>query len=139
PGPDGTVTVIGVVFEGDEAVIDNGALHARSHLEGGVRFSEDAAARGKGEKLVSVWVTHPGVLAERFHGAVAAVAWVDRATKSGWKKPIDHVNRMSDAVRGKIDLGELSPGQRGGLAKLLRELSAKAWEASSEELRRALA
>ena len=138
PGPDGTVSVLGVVFAGDEAILDNGALHARSHLEQGVRFSEDPAAKGRGERVLSVWVTYPGALAERYHGAVTATAWIDRAAKTGWKRPIDHVNRMSDAVRGKVDLSELSAAQRASLAELLRDFAPKAWDAAPEDLRRVL-
>lgn len=133
-GPSGPVAVVGVVFEGDEATLDNGALHNRSHLEVGVRFSEDPAAKGKGERLRNVWVAESG---GKFIGACTVEAWVDRATGQGWKKPIDHVNRMSSAVRGTMDLAELSPAQKASLATLLGRADPQAW-AKSSELRQAL-
>src|SRR4051812_256674 len=93
PGPSGTVSILGVVFEGDEATLDNGALHSRSHLDAGVRFSEDPAAQGKGERVVSVWIAHPGSgPATSYLGLCSVEAWVDRATGTGWKRLTEHVN-----------------------------------------------
>jgi len=138
-GPDGLVSVLGIVFEGDLATLDNAALHARSHVEAGIRFSEEDAARGRGERVVCVWVVYPGQgPPESYHGACSVELWIDRASGTGFKKPIDHVNRMSEAVRGRIDVAELNPTQRESLAALLSAFSQRAWERSSEELRKAL-
>ncbi len=134
-GPSGPVSVVAVVFEGDVATLDNGALHARSHLEAGVRFSEDPAAKGKGEHVKNVWVVSS---TGKLTGATTAELWVDRASGTGWKRTIDHVNRMSNAVRGSIDVADLSPAQKTSLAELLAKLDAPAWEKSAE-LRAALA
>ncbi|MEZ0229947.1 MAG: YwhD family protein [Planctomycetota bacterium] len=134
-GPSGPVAVLGVVFEGDLATLDNGALHARSHLEAGIRFSEDPAAQGKGERVRNVWVAHA---AGKLVGACSVELWIDRAAGTGWKRPIDHVNRMSNAVRGNIDVADLSLAQRTSLAELLAKAEPIAWEKSTE-LRQALA
>ncbi len=137
-GPDGVVSVLGIVFEGDLATLDNAALHARSHLEAGILFSEEAAARGRGEHVAYVWVVYPGQgLAPRYHGACSVDLWIDSASKTGFKRPLDHVNRMSEAVRGRIDVAALNPAQRASLAALLSGFSPRAWESSSEEFRKA--
>src|SRR5579871_5147357 len=129
PGPDGVVSVTGVVFSGEEASIDNGALHARGHLEAGIKFSDDPAARGVGERLLYVWVVHPGHGApERYTGACTAELWIDRAAKKGFKSPIEHVNRMSAAVRGTIDVAALSAEKKRSLALLLEAYAPRAWE-----------
>src|SRR5258706_12024935 len=113
PGPSGPTSILGIVFDGDDPGIDNGALHARSHLEAGIRFAEDPALVGKGERVVNVWVAALGRGAlERFLGAVSVELWIDRASGRGFQKLSDHVNRMSAAVRGKVDLAHLSPVQR---------------------------
>ncbi|HZV03413.1 MAG TPA: YwhD family protein [Planctomycetota bacterium] len=138
PGPDGIVSVVGVAFDGDVAVIDNGALHSRGHLEAGIKFSQDDAGRGRGERVLYVWVTHPGHgVPERYHGACTAELWIDRPSKKGWKSPVDHVNRMTAAVRGTIDVAALSAEQKRGLAHLLEAYAPGAWEASPS-LRQAL-
>lgn len=134
PGPSGPTTVIAVVFRGDEATVDNGALHARSKVETGVRFTQDEAARGRGERVHVVWVASA---TDRFLGACSAEMWIDRATNQGWKRVSDLVNRMSSAVTGKIDL-DLSDVQRRSLGELLARLDPAAWERSSA-LRGALA
>lgn len=135
PGPSGPISIVGIVFEGDEATVDNGALHARSHLEAGTKFSDDPATKGKGERVVNVWVACEGVVPERFLGAVSCELWVDRASGRGYKKLIEHVNRMSHAAGGRIDLPHLSPAQAKGLGRLLGALSPAAWERTGEALR----
>jgi hypothetical protein len=138
PGPDGIVSVVGVAFDAQGATIDNGALHSRGHLEAGIKLSQDEAARGQGERVLYVWVTHPGAgVPERYHGACTAELWIDRASRKGWKSPIDHVNRMTAAVRGTIDVAALSAEQKRSLASLLEAYAPKAWEAS-QALRQAL-
>ncbi|MBI3726100.1 YwhD family protein [bacterium] len=140
PGPSGLTSILGVVFLGDEPAIDNGALHARSHLETGIAFGEDPALAGRGERFVNVWVAALGRSAlERFLGATSVEVWIDREAGRGWKKLADHVNRMSAAVRGKVDLQHLSAVQRKNLAKLLSQLAPAAWEKTGEDTRRALA
>jgi hypothetical protein len=129
PGPKGPTAVIAVVLEGDEATLDNGALHARSKPEVGVRFSQDPAAQGKGERLRLVWVASA---AGSFVGAVAVDLWIDRATKTGFKRVNEHVNRMTAAVRGTFDLADLSATQKKSVAALLERVAADTWKGSSE-------
>ncbi len=139
PGPSGLVSVLGIVFKGDEAILDNGVLHSRSPLEAGIRFGDDPGAQGKGERVVSVWLTHPGRgPAPSYLGLCSVESWVDRAAGTGWKRVADHVNRMTDAVRGRVDLPHLNAAQKASLAALLRTSSAEAWSRSSEALRQAL-
>src|SRR5262245_61926435 len=109
PGPKGTTSVIAVVIEGDRATVDNGALHARSRVEAGVRFTQDPAAHGCGERVRIVWVAST---ADRFVGAVATELWIDRAANQGWKRVSDLVNKMSAAVSGKLEVADLEPAQR---------------------------
>jgi hypothetical protein len=137
PGPSGIVTILGVVFEGDEATLDNGALHSRSHLEAGIRFGPDG--QGKGERVVNVWVAHPGQgPAPSYLGLASVESWIDRSSGTGWKDVASHVNRMTATVRGKVDLPHLNAEQKKSLAALLQAFAPKAWTASSAELRQAL-
>ena len=133
PGPSGTVSVLGVVFSGGEPALDNGALHSRGEAERGIRFSPDPAARGRGAPVVNVWVAYPGAgLAERFVSAVSVELWVDRASGTGFKDLAEQVNRMSAAVRGRIDVPHLRATERLALARLLEAYAPRAWAASGE-------
>jgi hypothetical protein len=133
-GPSGPVTIVAVVLQGDEAVLDNGALHARSQAEVGVRFSQDPAGRGKGEPVRIVWIATSD---ERFTGVSSVELWIDRASGTGWKNTVDQVNSMSHAVRGTIDGKDLTAGQKKSLATLLAKLEPGMWE-KSVELKKAL-
>ena len=74
----------------------------------------------------------------RRYAACAVELWIDRAAKTGFKRHVDHVNRMSAAVRGTIDLGALSTAQRASLAVLLEAFAPGALARSRAELTAAL-
>lgn len=133
-GPHGPTTVVGVRFVAGEAVLDNAALHARSPVEQGVAFSNDPARKGRGERVAFVWVASAG---ERLVGACTVELWIDRAKGEGWKSPSDHVNRMSAAVRGVVDVAGISDSERRSLGAWLARTQPEAW-AKAPELAKAL-
>lgn len=128
PGREGPVAVHAVVFDGDEPVLDNGALHGRSRAERGVRFGEDEAAAGRGRRIQVVWVATPASGADApFMGAVTSEYWVDAEAGTGYKKLSAHTNGICAAAGGKVDVAPLSAPRRKALASALERLSPEGW------------
>jgi hypothetical protein len=155
PGTDGPVAVHAVLFYGDapdsgaasggsvhvladaratrsaRPVVDNGALHGRSHRERGVRWLDDPAARGRGDRIAVAWVTiRDGGPDAPCVGVVAGEFWVDAASRTGFKDLAAHTNGICSAARGKMEVAALTPAQRRALGDFLAAHSPGGWAAT---------
>lgn len=132
--------VSSVIIDGDEAYVDNGALHAKSRIEKGIRFSTNREDVPNGRKCWVVWVAVDRGESGSFYGGMAACEmWIDEEAKKGWKILADHVNRMDKAMKRNFLLEGLNETEKAALKKLLIAHSADMWERSSEALKEALA
>lgn len=132
PGRDGPVAVHGVYFDGDEPVLDNGALHGRSEPERGIRFGEEPAAEGCGRRIHVVWVASAeGSPDAPFLGIVSGDYWVDAGARTGYKRLAAHTNGICSAAGGKVDVAGLALAQRMAVAGLLERLSPEGWKRTS--------
>jgi hypothetical protein len=131
--------VTAVIIEGEEAMIDIGALHAKSRVEKGIRFSPDPNAAPDGETCWLVWIasdrTEDGQSC--YAGAAACVMRIDRVQKQGWKVLADHVNRMDAAMKRRVLIDELPVAQKRALQKCLIEHNEALWTHATEVFRRA--
>jgi len=129
-----------VIIEGDVAYIDLGALHAKSKVEKGIKFSTNKDDVPNGKTCWIVWVA-----ADRkeegpyYAGMTACEMLVDREARRGWKILADHVNRMDYAMKRRYMLDGLNDTERAALKKLLVENNPQMWENSPEDLKQALA
>ncbi|TMV43672.1 hypothetical protein FE783_34670 [Paenibacillus mesophilus] len=129
-----------VIIDGDEAYIDLGAIHAKSKVERGVKFSMNKDDVPNGRKCWIVWVyvgrTEEGPF---YSGATACEMLVDSEARRGWKILADHVNKMDYALKGRIILDGLSETEKAALRNVLIGHNAEWWERSGEALKQGLA
>ena len=129
-----------VIIDQGEAKIDIGAMHAKSKVERGIKFSTNREDVPNGRQVWLVWVavdrTEQGQL---YGGATACEMWIDTEAKRGWKLLADHVNRMDYAMKRRFMLDELGPQDKAALKTLLNSHNEEWWNASPDELKEALA
>lgn len=132
-------SVSSVIIDGVEAYVDNGALHAKSRIEKGVRFSTNKDDVPNGRKCWVVWVAVDRNEAGSFYGGLAACEMlIDEEARRGWKLLADHVNRMDKAMKRNILLEGLDETEKATLKKLLIAHSPDMWERSGEALKEML-
>lgn len=125
-----------VIIDGDEAYIDIGAMHAKSKVEKGIKFSTNREDVPNGRQVWIVWVAVDRSPEGQFYGGMTACEmWIDSEARRGWKILADHVNKMDYALKRRFMLDGLSAEQRGALKKLLIETNQEWWDRSSEELK----
>lgn len=128
-----------VIIDEGVAYIDVGAMHAKSKVERGIRFSPNKEDTPNGRQCWIVWVAVDRDEEGSFYaGATACEMLIDTEARRGWKILADHVNKLDYALKRRFVLGELGDVEKAALKKLLIEHNAEWWERSSDELKEAL-
>ncbi len=128
-----------VIIDGDEVYIDVGAMHAKSKVEKGIKFSTNREDVPNGRQVWIVWVAVDRGPEGQFYGGMTACEMlIDTEARRGWKILADHVNKMDYALKRRVILDGLSKEQKAGLKQLLIETNAEWWDRSPEELKAAL-
>lgn len=131
--------VSAVILDGDEAYIDLGALHAKSKVEKGIKFSTDAAEVPDGRKCWIVWIAiDRNEEGGYYAGASACEMSIDMEARKGWKILADHVNRMDKAMKRHYLLDNLDAKERQQLREVLIANNPGIWERSPETLKEML-
>ena len=136
-GPSGAgVSLFGIVFTGEGAVVDNGSLHGRSSVEVGVEFVDERESLGSPRRVSLVWLAREGPPhdLQGYLGLVAVEMVIDQGAGRGWKDLAEHTNRMTDAIRGTVDVGVLTEDERGQVRSLLEALDSERLQAASHIL-----
>lgn len=130
--PPAGASLVGIIFTEGGAVIDNGALHGRSSVEAGVEFVEEREAVENPRRVAMVWLAREGDPHNLggYLGLVAVEMVIDLEAGRGWKNLAEHSNRMTDAVRGTVDVGLLSPEEREQVRSLLDALDPESLQAA---------
>lgn len=131
--------VIVDVTEGT-AIVDIGAMHAKSEVERGIKFTmnrEDSAG-GKDYWLVWVTIDHKESGAY-FAGVTACEMVVNREKRRGYKILADHVNRMDKSMKRHIIVDHMDEPSKKILADFLKSHNEEMWNNSDEKLRQDLA
>ncbi len=127
--PDGTITV------------DPGALHGRSELEASIRFAKRREELTEPQTYWLVWVAVELDAADSprcFKGLAASELWVAASQHLGYKSLGEHVNRMSEALRGSVNVKILDARAIASIRQQLQALGAELWERSPQPLKEAL-
>ncbi|WP_334075978.1 YwhD family protein [Paenibacillus sp. A14] len=128
-----------VIIDGSEAYIDIGAMHAKSKVEKGIKFSTNREDVPAGRQVWIVWVAVDRSPEGQFYGGLTACEmWIDSEARRGWKILADHVNKMDYALKRRIILDGLSAEQKSTLKQLLIDTNQEWYERSSDELKAAL-
>lgn len=131
--------VASIILDGDACYIDDGALHARSKVEKGIRFSPDPSTVPNGRKVWLIWVAVDRNESGSFYGGLTACEMsIDSEARRGWKILVDHVNRMDAAMKRRVMVENLNDQEKGLLRNMLINHNQEMWNRSSDELKAAL-
>ncbi|MEW9699236.1 YwhD family protein [Paenibacillus sp. SI8] len=132
-------SVSSIIIDGEEAYLDEGALHAKSKIEKGIKFSMNKEDVPNGRKAWIVWVavdrTEEGAY---YAGLSACEMLVDTEARKGWKILADHVNKMDAAMKRKFILDGLDGKERAALKNQLVAHNEEWWNRSDQSLKDAL-
>lgn len=127
-----------VFLDGDAVFVDNGAIHAKSRLEAGVKFVGSLEEIPNPRHIFGIWITlkrqEQGL---GFTGAMPFDLWIDAQAKMGYKKLSEQVNRMDKAVRGQVDLSGVSEETIAKIGAHLQKMRPDLWERASDAFRTA--
>jgi hypothetical protein len=129
-----------VIIDGAEAYIDMGAIHAKSKVEKGIKFTVNREDTPNGRKCWIVWVVVGRDEQDQkyYAGVTACEMAIDSEARRGYKILADHVNRMDYALKGRLMLDGLDDTEKAALRQLLIENSEEMWANSSETLKNGL-
>ncbi|ANA80279.1 hypothetical protein C7121_05590 [Paenibacillus glucanolyticus] len=128
-----------VIIDNGEARVDIGAMHAKSKVEKGIRFSMNRDDVPNGRQVWIVWVAvDRTVEGQHYAGMTACEMWIDHEARRGWKILADHVNKMDAAMKRKINLDGLGDVEKKALRELLISRNEEWWNASPDEFKDAL-
>lgn len=128
-----------VMIDNGEAYIDVGAMHAKSKIERGIKFTPNKEDTPNGRKCWIVWVAVDRDEEGSFYaGATACEMLIDSEARRGWKILPDHVNKLDSALKRRYMLDELDAAEKAALRKLLVEHNPEWWEHSPEQLKQTL-
>lgn len=131
--------VSSVIIDGDEAYIDLGAMHAKSKVERGIKFSANKEDVPNGRRCWIVWVAvDRSGEGPHYAGVTACEMLVDSEARRGWKILADHVNKMDYAMKRRIMLDGLNDGEKAALKRCLIAHNESMWNASADELKQLL-
>lgn len=125
-----------IIIDEGEAYIDVGAMHAKSKIEKGIKFSPDKDNVPNGRSAWIVWVAVDRNEGGTYYaGATSCEMLIDTEARRGWKVLPDHVNRLDASLKRKYMLDNIGPVEKEALRKLLVEHNAEWWDHSPQALK----
>ncbi|WP_019154010.1 YwhD family protein [Robertmurraya massiliosenegalensis] len=122
--------------EAGEAVVDIGALHARSAVEKRIKFLKNKEEVPNGKPYWLVWVTIDRKEDGPYYAGVTACEMtVDQEIRRGYKSLPEHVNRMDKSLKRHIIVDHMDEKSKKVLADFLKNHNAEMWEGSSQQLK----
>jgi hypothetical protein len=129
-----------VIIDQGEAYIDVGAMHAKSKIEKGIKFSPDKNEVPNGRPAWIVWVAVDRDEGGTYYaGATSCEMLIDTEARRGWKILPDHVNRLDASLKRKYMLDNIGPEEKAALRTLLEDHNAEWWDHSPQALKDLLA
>ncbi|MFY3793004.1 YwhD family protein [Ureibacillus sp. MALMAid1270] len=130
------VTPLFIDIEEKTAFIDIGAMHAKSAVEKGIKFTTDRADSEGGKPYWLVWVTIDFTEDGPYYAGVTACEMVvNREKRRGYKILADHVNKMDKSMKRKILVDHMDNDSKQVLADFLQTHNKEMWERSVEQLK----
>lgn len=122
-----------------QAFIDIGAMHARSEVERGIKFTVNREDSAGGKPYWLIWITidfNPE--GPYYAGVTACEMVVNREKRRGYKLLADHVNLMDKSMKRRIIVDKMDGPSKRVLAEYLESHNPEMWANSREELRQGL-
>jgi len=133
------VSPVIIDIEEGRASVEIGAMHARSDIERGIKFTTDRADSEGGKPYWLVWVTIDHKADGPYYAGVTACEMVvNREKRRGYKILADHVNKMDKSMKRQILVDHMDEASKKVLASFLKELNPELWDRSEEQLRQDL-
>lgn len=133
------VSPVFIDIEEKSVFIDIGAMHARSQVERGIKFTPNKEDSPGAKPLWLVWVTVDRKMEGPFYrGVTACEMSVNREIRRGYKSLPEHVNKMDKSMKGHIMVDYMDDVSKGLLTEFLRSHNEQMWELSSDELKNGL-
>jgi len=133
------VSPVIIDIEEGRASVEIGAMHARSDIERGIKFTTDRADSEGGKPYWLVWVTIDHKADGPYYAGVTACEMVvNREKRRGYKILADHVNKMDKSMKRQILVDHMDEASKKVLASFLEELNPELWGRSEEQLRQDL-
>lgn len=130
------VSPVFIDIQEKRAFIDIGAMHAKSDVERGIKFTTNREDSEGGKPYWLVWVTidfkEEGPY---FAGVTACEMVVNREKRRGYKILADHVNKMDKSMKRRIIVDHIDDESKRVLAEFLQSHNLEMWERSDEQLR----
>ena len=115
------VSPVIIDVEEGEAVIDVGAMHARSVVEKGIKFLKTKEEVPNGKPYWLVWVTiDRDERGPYYAGVTACEMTVDRRIRRGYKSLPEHVNRMDKSIKRHIIVDHMDDKSKVVLREFLK-------------------
>ncbi|MEK5330067.1 YwhD family protein [Lysinibacillus sp. FSL W8-0992] len=133
------VSPVIIDIEEGKASVEVGAMHARSDIERGIKFTTDRADSEGGKPYWLIWVTIDHKADGPYYAGVTACEMVvNREKRRGYKILADHVNKMDKSMKRQIIVDHMDEASKKVLASFLAELNPELWERSDNQLRQDL-
>lgn len=133
------VSPVVVDVEEEMATIEIGAMHARSLLERGIKFTMDREDSEGGKPYWLVWVTIDFKEDGPYYAGVAACEMIiNREKRRGYKNFVEHMNKMDKSIKRNIIVDEMDDTAKRVLAEFLEGHNAELWANSEPELHSSL-
>lgn len=130
------VTPLFIDIEERNAFIDIGAMHAKSAVEKGIKFTTDRADSEGGKPYWLVWVTIDFKEDGPYYAGVTACEMVvNREKRRGYKILADHVNKMDKSMKRKILVDYMDDVSKQVLAQFLQTHNQEMWDRSVDQLK----
>lgn len=133
------VSPVIIDVEAGEAIVDIGAMHARSAVERGIKFLKSKEEVPNGKAYWLVWVTIDRKPEGPYYAGVTACEMtVDRSIRRGYKSLPDHVNKMDKSMKRHIMVDNMDDKSKKVLADFLKNHDQQLWDNSLEQLKKDL-
>lgn len=130
------VSPVIIDIEEKTAEVDIGAMHARSAVEKGIKFTTDRADSEGGKPYWLVWVTIEQKPEGAYYAGVTACEMVvNREKRRGYKILADHVNKMDKSMKRHIIVEHMDDSSKHVLGEYLKSFNPEMWENSDTQLR----
>lgn len=137
----GTLVTALLMSPSGEVKLDPGVLHGRSELEESLTMMAKRDLVGDGQTWQVVWVAielDQAGTPVRYKGLSVAEILVNASKRVGYKSLAEHVNRMSEAMRGGVNVAKLTVQVRPIVARQLMSIGAEWWDHATDALKQAL-
>lgn len=129
------VSPVIIDIEQKTAEVDIGAMHARSAVERGIKFTTDRADSEGGKPYWLVWVTVEQRPEGPYYAGVAACEMViNREKRRGYKILADHVNKMDKSMKRHIIVDHMDESSKHVLGEFLISFNEEMWNNSDKSL-----